>query len=125
MLITSLLHPYHTVSADTIHHILDSAITLAGLGGQGFNANCFRPTGTTYAGGLGYDLELVMIIKCWKTYCIIHHMLDSFVYYPCSCYSILKITKPVKKKKNPLNSSLYVYSTLCGSIVDGDTPHMV
>ena len=58
--------PYHALSADTIRYILDTAIDMAGLAGQGFSAKCFRPTGTTYAIALGYDPEIVMRIERWK-----------------------------------------------------------
>ena len=63
----TLQQPYRAVSADTISHILNDAIKLAGLSNHGFSAKCFRPTGATYAVELGYDPETVMRIGRWKT----------------------------------------------------------
>lgn len=63
----SLNRPYHVLTADSIAHILCSAIVEANLGGLGYSAKSFRPTGATYAIKLGYDPEQVMRLGRWKT----------------------------------------------------------
>jgi integrase len=63
----SLSPPYHALSADGIAHVLCNAIVKANLGGLGFSAKSFRPTGATFAIRLGYDPEQVMRLGRWKT----------------------------------------------------------
>ena len=45
----ALTSSYNTIGANKIGKILDKLIELADLGGQGYTAKCFCPTGTTNA----------------------------------------------------------------------------
>jgi hypothetical protein len=63
----SLKAPYKAIASDTIGSILQEAIHLAGLDGQGFTAKSFRPTGATTAVTLGIIPETVMKVGRWKT----------------------------------------------------------
>lgn len=58
---------HHALQAGSIGAIMDKAIALAGLGGLGFSAKSFRPTGGTHAIGIGIDPEVAMKIGRWKT----------------------------------------------------------
>ena len=62
----SLQRPYRALSASSIAKILDDAIGLAGLSGQGFSAKSFRPTGATCAIHQGVDPNIVQKIGRWK-----------------------------------------------------------
>ena len=63
----SLTAPYKALSSATISNILNEAIKLAGLAGQGYTARSFRPTGATAAIEAGCMPETVMQIGRWKT----------------------------------------------------------
>ena len=63
----TLQHPYHALGASTIANILNEAIVLAGLGGQGFTAKSFRPTGATSAISKGTDPNIVQKLGRWKS----------------------------------------------------------
>ena len=65
-LFISLYPPYRALSARSIALILEDAISRAGLGGQGFSAKSFRPTGATYA-VKNCDPDTVMKVGRWKT----------------------------------------------------------
>ena len=59
--------PFKPIKARTIATILAEAITLAGLGNQGYTAKSFRPTGATAAVKAGCLPETAMQIGRWKT----------------------------------------------------------
>ena len=63
----SLLPPYTVMSASQIAAVLNDAIKLAGLGGRGYTAKYFRPTGVTCAVSAGVDPEVVRKAGRWKT----------------------------------------------------------
>jgi site-specific recombinase XerD len=63
----SLKKPYTALGAQSIANILEDAIELAGLGGQGFSAKSFRCTGATAAIEAGQDPNIVMKMGRWKT----------------------------------------------------------
>ena len=63
----SLTKPYHALSAGSIARILKESIDLAGLGGRGYTAKCFRPTGATNAIALGLDPDLARHIGRWRS----------------------------------------------------------
>ena len=63
----ALKSPYQGLSASSIAKILEESIDLAGLGGQGFTAKSFRPTGATVAIDQGLDPKIVQQIGRWKT----------------------------------------------------------
>ena len=46
--------------------MLEESIILAGLGGQGFSAKSFRPTGATSAIEQGINPEVVRKVGRWK-----------------------------------------------------------
>jgi hypothetical protein len=50
-----------------VYSILNDAIQRAGLGGQGFSAKSFRPTGATAAIAADTKPETAMEIGRWKT----------------------------------------------------------
>ena len=66
LLFLSLKNPYGPISARTVARILEKSITLAGLGRQGFNAKCFRPTGVTSAIKSGFNPVLVRTMGHWR-----------------------------------------------------------
>ena len=63
---TPLNFPFSALSAASIANILCTAITWAGLDGQGYTAKSFCPTGTTVAVQNGVDPDRVQQIRCWK-----------------------------------------------------------
>ncbi len=63
----SLTAPYGPLSNITIAKVMQEAINLAGLGGQGFSAKSFRPTGGTVAIDVGCDPEIARKIGRWKS----------------------------------------------------------
>jgi len=63
----SLLRPYNALSAKSISGVLASAIELAGMGGKGFSAKCFRPTGATAAVDTGLCPNKVRHIGRWAS----------------------------------------------------------
>ena len=63
----SLNRPFHGLSSTAIAGVLQEAIELAGLGGQGFSAKCFRPTGATFAIASGCDSNVARQIGRWKS----------------------------------------------------------
>ena len=63
----SLLPPHGPISAATVSSVLNEAIHLANLSGQGFSAKSFRPTGATAAIDLGHDPDITMRLGRWKT----------------------------------------------------------
>ena len=62
----SVKKPFSALSASSVSKILESAIILAGLDGQGFSAKSFRPTGATRAIDSGMDPNIVQKIGRWK-----------------------------------------------------------
>ena len=65
-LFLTLRPPYKALEAASVARVLDEAIGLAGLGGQGFSAKSFRPTGATAAIEQGVNAETVRKIGRWK-----------------------------------------------------------
>ena len=63
----SLTPPYHAIAAGTVASVLNEAIKLAGLDGQGFSAKSFRPTGATAAIDMQCDPDTAMQLGRWKT----------------------------------------------------------
>ena len=63
----SLNKPYKSISAQQISAILNESIDLAGLGGMGYSAKYFRPTGATMAVSGGEDPEIIRKLGRWKT----------------------------------------------------------
>jgi len=63
----SLNRPYKQLSGQGIAQVLNKAIEMAGLKGQGFSAKSFRPTGATHAVDNGYDPDMIMKVGKWKT----------------------------------------------------------
>ena len=66
-LFISLSSPYAAIKAETVSKVLSEAIVLAGLGGKGYSAKCFRPTAANAAIKAGCDPETTMYIGRWKT----------------------------------------------------------
>lgn len=62
----SLKKPFQAISASSVSKILESSISRAGLGGQGFSAKSFRPTGATRAIDAGIDPNIVQKMGRWK-----------------------------------------------------------
>ena len=62
----TLRSPYTALEAASIAKILEESIILAGLGGQGFSAKSFRPTGATSAIEQGINPEVVRKVGRWK-----------------------------------------------------------
>jgi hypothetical protein len=58
----SLKPPFHGIRSAAISQILNEAIKLAGLGGMGYSARSFRPTGATAAVQAGTKPETAMQI---------------------------------------------------------------
>ena len=63
----SLKLPYKGLASSSIANILEESIELAGLGGQGFSAKSFRPTGATVAIKKGVNPKVVQQIGRWKS----------------------------------------------------------
>ena len=63
----TLYKPYHALSASSISKVLQDAIEVAGLGGLGFSAKCFRPTGATRAIASGLNPDVACHIGRWAT----------------------------------------------------------
>ncbi len=61
----ALQRPYKGLSASAVAKVLNSSIELAGLGGQGFSAKCFRPTGATKAVDSGLKPDTARHIGRW------------------------------------------------------------
>lgn len=66
-LFLSLNKPYSSIKAETVSKVLSEAISLAGLGGKGFTAKCFRPTAANVAIQTGCNPETAMYTGRWKT----------------------------------------------------------
>lgn len=66
-LFISLNKPHHALSSASIGKILEEAINLAGLGGRGFSAKCFRPTGATAAIEAKIVPDSVRKVGRWKS----------------------------------------------------------
>ena len=65
--VSFLMPSFGTISAKTVANILNEAIDLAGLSGQGYSAKSYGPTGATFAVETGCDPEIAMRIGRWKT----------------------------------------------------------
>ena len=76
-LFLSLNHPYQAITVDTVRHVLEEVIVLAGLSNQGFSAKSFRPTGATVSVTTGISPETAMQIGRWKT---METFLNHYVY---------------------------------------------
>jgi integrase len=63
----ALRSPFKAISASAIAKVLDEAIGLAGLSGQGFSAKSFRPTSATVAIDQGVDPHIVQAVGRWKS----------------------------------------------------------
>ena len=63
----ALKSPYSAIAPATVAKILQKAIERAGLGGQGYTARSFRPTGATAAIASGCLPETAMQLGRWKT----------------------------------------------------------
>ena len=63
----SLNRPYRAISAASVASVLEDAINLAGLGGLGYSAKSFRPTGATLAIQNGIDPHIVQKVGRWKS----------------------------------------------------------
>ena len=63
----ALNRPFKGISSSAIAKVLEEAISLAGLKGQGFSAKSFRPTGATFAIEQGVDPKVVQKIGRWKS----------------------------------------------------------
>ena len=59
--------PYQALDASHVAQIMEEAIQVAGLAGQGFTAKSFRPTGATMAIANNQDPKIVMKVGRWKT----------------------------------------------------------
>ena len=66
-LFISLRKPHTALSSATIARILDRAISMAGLGGQGFSAKSFRPTGASHAVEQGLQPDTIRKVGRWKS----------------------------------------------------------
>ncbi len=62
----TLNRPYKALGASGVAKVLEKAIDLAGLGGQGYTAKSFRPTGATVAIDNGINPDTVRKIGRWK-----------------------------------------------------------
>ena len=60
----SLNPPFKAITAPTVSKIMEEAIKLAGLGGVGYTAKDFRPTGATVAIDTDCDPDIVMKLGC-------------------------------------------------------------
>ena len=65
-LFLALKSPFAAVSARMVSRILERSIVLAGLGGHGYTAKCFRPTGATYAVQAGENPDMIRKVGHWK-----------------------------------------------------------
>ena len=80
----TLQAPFHAITATTVASILEDVIEGAGLGGQGFSAKSFKPTGVTGGIGSGQSPDIVMKMGRWKTasvfygHCVHAHKPDDF-----------------------------------------------
>lgn len=63
----TLYKPYHALGASSISRVLQDAIEAAGLGGLGFSAKCFRPTGATKAIASGLKPDTARHIGRWAS----------------------------------------------------------
>lgn len=63
----TLRKPYKALDSKGVAEILNNAINLAGLGGKGYSAKDFRPTGATVAVQCGVDNEVARKLGRWKT----------------------------------------------------------
>lgn len=63
---TPLQYPYAALSSATIAKILNQAISLAGLSGQGYTVKSFRPTGATSAVQNEVPADTARYIGRWK-----------------------------------------------------------
>ena len=63
----SLNRPYRAISAASVASVLEDSINLAGLGGLGYSAKSFRPTGATLAIQRGVDPHIVQKVGRWKS----------------------------------------------------------
>ena len=59
--------PYGVISASTMSRILDKAISITGLRGQGFSAKSFRPTGAMIAVESDINADAIQKISRWKS----------------------------------------------------------
>ena len=62
----TLRPPYKELEASSVGRVFEEAIVLAGLGGRGFSAKSFRPTGATAAVENGLDSEMIRKVGRWK-----------------------------------------------------------
>lgn len=63
----SLNQPYKAIDASTVSDILTQAISLAGLGGQGFKPKSFRPAAATAGVQMKYEPAMLMKTGRWKS----------------------------------------------------------
>ena len=63
----SLNNPHAALNVSTISNVLEEAIVLAGLKGQGFSSKSFQCTGETAAIEAGQDPQIAMKVGRWKT----------------------------------------------------------
>lgn len=63
----TLRPPFKHLEASGIAKVLEEGITLAGLGGKGFSAKSFRPTGATAAVDMDVEPDKVRRLGRWKT----------------------------------------------------------
>ena len=91
-LFLSLHPPYRAISARSVALILEEAISRAGLGGLGYSAKSFRPTGATHA-VRHCDPDTVMKIGRWKTKSV---FLNNYVHNkpPCDYAGNMLFPKP-------------------------------
>lgn len=73
----TLKKPYRALDASTIGDIMNESIKLAGLGGKGYSAKSFRPTGATVAIETNQNPAQVMKTGRWKTQSV---FLDHYVH---------------------------------------------
>ena len=62
----SLRRPIQPLGASGVAGVLEKSIELSGLGGQGYSAKSFRPTGATVAIDNGVNPDTVRKIGRWK-----------------------------------------------------------
>ena len=63
----TLTKPHHGLSSASVATVLQEAINLAGLTGQGFTAKSFRPTAATQAVASGCDPNIARQVGRWKS----------------------------------------------------------
>ena len=66
----TLVKPYHGLSSQGIASVLQEAIGLAGLSGQGFTAKSFRPTAATQSVASGCDSNVARQVGRWKSHSV-------------------------------------------------------